>query len=274
MERQAHRSPVYQTKDAGSVSWYEDRPTPSLRMIEAAGLPPGSPLLDVGGGASNLADALGEAGRYRVELHTTPAGAEQPFLLARFVRSPAPPADRAGRGEGHPRPTPRTHGPRPLPAATPMRFRFESVLDAPADEVWAMVQRTELLREVAGPLLQFRSASAGGLPRSWPVGAPLHLRMYLFGLIPLGPHEIVVERIDDRARELQTRERGALLRRWAHLIRVEPTGPHRTRYTDELDLDAGLLTPLVGAFSRAFFWYRHRRWRAVARRIAARPNAR
>jgi ligand-binding SRPBCC domain-containing protein len=152
-----------------------------------------------------------------------------------------------------------------------MRFRFESVLAAPADEVWAMVQRTELLREVAGPLLQFRPAAGSArLPRSWPVGAPLHLRMYLFGVVPLGPHEIVVERIDDRARELQTRERGVLLPKWSHLIRVEPVDARRARYTDEVEFEAGVLTPLVGAFSRAFFWYRHRRWRAVARRL---PNA-
>jgi hypothetical protein len=153
-----------------------------------------------------------------------------------------------------------------------MRFRFESVLAVPADEVWAMVQRTELLREVAGPLLQFRPAASGSLPRCWPVGDPLRLRMYLLGVVPLGSHEIVIERIDDRARELQTRERGALLGRWDHLIRVEAVDARRARYTDEVDFDAGTLTPVVSAFARAFFWYRHRRWRGVARRIAARPE--
>lgn len=43
-------------------SWYQDRPSPSLRMFDRAGTGPGDSLIDVGGGASVLVDALLEAG--------------------------------------------------------------------------------------------------------------------------------------------------------------------------------------------------------------------
>jgi ligand-binding SRPBCC domain-containing protein len=154
-----------------------------------------------------------------------------------------------------------------------MRFRLESILVASAEEVWARVQRTELLREVAGPILVFRPDSPGSLPRYWPVGSPLRLRMYLFGILPLGTHEIIVERIDDRARQLETRERGALLRRWEHVIRVVPAGA-QARLIDEVELDAGRLTPVVGSLGQLLFLYRHHRWRAVARRQEARVHDR
>ena len=62
MDRQAHWSTVYRTKDPARVSWYQARPGPSLLMIAAAGLGPEARVLDIGGGASALVDALLAAG--------------------------------------------------------------------------------------------------------------------------------------------------------------------------------------------------------------------
>ena len=53
-----HWSHVYQTKGEDEVSWLQGTPTESLRMIRDARLRPGAPVLDVGGGASRLVDAL------------------------------------------------------------------------------------------------------------------------------------------------------------------------------------------------------------------------
>ena len=100
-------------------------------------------------------------------------------------------------------------------------------------------------------------------------GARVELRLFLLGGVPLGPHTLAVECVDEAARTIQTRERSPLLRRWDHLLHVEPAGPGRARYTDEVELDAGPLTPVVGALARAFFHHRHRRWRAVAQRLVS-----
>lgn len=58
VEKQRHWENVYLTKDAASVSWFQPFPEPSLRMIEAAGVVPPAHIIDVGGGASSLVDAL------------------------------------------------------------------------------------------------------------------------------------------------------------------------------------------------------------------------
>lgn len=151
------------------------------------------------------------------------------------------------------------------------RVHVASALPAPAAAVWEEVKTTALLHEVAWPLLRFRPAPGTVLPERWPVGVPVALRLYLLGMVPLGPHRLAVESVDDEERKLQTRERSRLLRRWDHHIHVEALGLAHTRYTDAVDLDAGLLTPLVGAFARAFFRYRHRRLRSVARRLGQTP---
>lgn len=56
--RQEHWTNVYQEKAADSVSWYQPAPEPSLRALDRFGASPFSSFIDVGGGASNLVDAL------------------------------------------------------------------------------------------------------------------------------------------------------------------------------------------------------------------------
>ena len=58
LERQAHWQNVYQTKDEQTVSWFQERPDISLDLIHATGVDTGAPIIDMGGGASRLVDAL------------------------------------------------------------------------------------------------------------------------------------------------------------------------------------------------------------------------
>src|SRR5262245_54570235 len=60
--RQAHWQGVYTTKGEREVSWFQDIPEISLDLIAAAGAPPRSSVVDIGGGASRPPDALLGAG--------------------------------------------------------------------------------------------------------------------------------------------------------------------------------------------------------------------
>jgi ubiquinone/menaquinone biosynthesis C-methylase UbiE len=53
-----HWQSVYKTKNPTDLSWYQSRLEKSLEFISAAGIPLNASILDVGGGASNLADDL------------------------------------------------------------------------------------------------------------------------------------------------------------------------------------------------------------------------
>ncbi|MBR0850860.1 class I SAM-dependent methyltransferase [Bradyrhizobium diazoefficiens] len=57
-ERSAHWDKVYATKGEAEVSWFQDSPSISLEMIRAAGADHGAAIIDIGGGASRLVDAL------------------------------------------------------------------------------------------------------------------------------------------------------------------------------------------------------------------------
>jgi SAM-dependent methyltransferase len=58
MDRHTHWERVYQAKGERDVSWFQESPTSSLKLIEAAGLRLDTCVLDIGGGDSRLVDAL------------------------------------------------------------------------------------------------------------------------------------------------------------------------------------------------------------------------
>jgi SAM-dependent methyltransferase len=58
--RKAHWENVYTTKSETEVSWFQENPAPSLELIALAGLPADATIIDIGGGASRLVDALVE----------------------------------------------------------------------------------------------------------------------------------------------------------------------------------------------------------------------
>jgi SAM-dependent methyltransferase len=58
VSRQDHWRNVYATKRENEVSWFQDSAVPSLELIEGIGATPHSHVIDIGGGASRLVDAL------------------------------------------------------------------------------------------------------------------------------------------------------------------------------------------------------------------------
>lgn len=61
-ERHAHWETVYQTKGERDVSWFEESPATSLDLVRATGVTADASIIDIGGGASRLVDALLDAG--------------------------------------------------------------------------------------------------------------------------------------------------------------------------------------------------------------------
>ena len=57
-DRQSHWQNVYTTKAEREVSWFQERPDISIEFIAATGARPNAAIVDIGGGASRLVDAL------------------------------------------------------------------------------------------------------------------------------------------------------------------------------------------------------------------------
>lgn len=60
--RQAHWDNIYTRHQQDQVSWYEDEPATSIRMVVTAAPSPAASMIDIGAGQSRLVDQLLEAG--------------------------------------------------------------------------------------------------------------------------------------------------------------------------------------------------------------------
>lgn len=58
LDRQNHWQNVYETKGERDVSWFQEIPQISLDLVHATGVRADASIVDVGGGASHLVDAL------------------------------------------------------------------------------------------------------------------------------------------------------------------------------------------------------------------------
>ncbi len=148
-----------------------------------------------------------------------------------------------------------------------MRVTLTTLLDTPAERAWIEVQTARLLEHVAAPLLVFTPIDPQALPAEWVAGR-YHVGVRLFGWLPLGTQWIVTTKASQGPDCYQIRDngRGTLARRWDHLIAIEPLAPARCRYRDDIEVQAGLLTPFVWAFARFFYAHRQRRWRRLVAR--------
>lgn len=145
-----------------------------------------------------------------------------------------------------------------------VKIAISTMLDTSAERAWTEVQTSRLLEYIAWPLLTFAPIGSARLPAQWRESVhPVRLRA--LGLWPLGEQRIVTTKPMLGPDRYQLRDKGSgdLVSRWDHMITIESAGPSRCRYTDEVDVSAGVLTPFVWAFARIFYAHRQRRWRRL-----------
>jgi hypothetical protein len=142
-------------------------------------------------------------------------------------------------------------------------IRVATALDADADTVWLLVRQPSTLVYVMRGMLGLSSPDV--LPGRWSEGATVTARLLLLDLVPAWRHEIQITAYSDARREIETAEHGGPLRVWNHRLRVEPTARDQCRYVDEVEIGAGLLTPVFWLTAWAFFRYRQWRLRKLVR---------
>lgn len=128
--------------------------------------------------------------------------------------------------------------------------------------VWDHVQTPRLLHYVARGMIRF-VPKGGAWPDRWHEGR-FQAWMLLFGFIPIGWQSIGIEMPPQEPGRFAVRDNGfgPLIRRWDHWICIAPENGG-TRYTDRVEIEAGVLTPVIAAFARLFYGHRQRRWRKL-----------
>lgn len=159
-----------------------------------------------------------------------------------------------------------------------MRLRLATKLAVSAEAAAALVATPALLEHIAAPLVNFSPIDPPAFPQVWEERR-YRVRVLLGGLVPLGYQWIDITRAEAPEGGFRMRDngRGDLARKWDHRITISPDGDTSCSYVDEVDIEAGLLTPMVWSFALLFHAHRQRRWRrltanngATAREMLAR----
>lgn len=145
--------------------------------------------------------------------------------------------------------------------------QISTELSVDAGTVWRAVRTPHAFVFVSRPVLRFRPAEQ--LDRPWEEGDAVTGWLRLFGIVPISKHRIGIESINADRHEMQSHEGGGLVRSWRHLIRVDPIGTSRCRYTDIVEIDAGPSTMVVTGFAQLFYRHRQRRWHKLTALLSA-----
>jgi hypothetical protein len=144
-----------------------------------------------------------------------------------------------------------------------MLARISTVFECTDKQLWDKIIEPKSLQFVAAPLLRFEPLVDGDLDGEWIVGKTYVVRLSSLGFLPLGQHRIEIVTIDRGTNTIESQESGSLARVWNHTIRFHPFGAGQLRYTDEIEIKAGLLTPFIWAFAHLFYRHRQRRWKQL-----------
>ena len=146
-----------------------------------------------------------------------------------------------------------------------------TTLDVPADTAW------ELLRRRSNFLFITRGAMCFQGTESWPEilmaeGVEIETVARPLCFLPGTHHTIRIVRVDGEAMEIDTEESGGFIRVWNHSMQVEAISDSRCRYSDRIDVRAGILTPLIWLLASLFYRYRQYRWRRFIARLVTTEN--
>lgn len=144
-----------------------------------------------------------------------------------------------------------------------MRVAVSTRLDCSYERAVAEVLSPRLLRFVAWPLVRFEPLDPPHFPVRWEQGT-YWVGLKILGVLPFPRQAVVISCPPvDRGFALRDAGHSSLIPRWDHRILITPED-NGVRYRDEVDIGAGLLTPLVWLFAQLFYRHRQRRWRTLA----------
>jgi len=140
-----------------------------------------------------------------------------------------------------------------------MKAKISSVFNTPAHRAWSAVKESRTLIFVTKGLLAFE----GNFPAIWQEGKKQTAQLRFFGVIPGWQHTLYFRAICDETHQLSTEEGGGLVSIWNHVIKITKIDGQHCRYRDEIDIDAGMLSPFVWLYAHLFYRYRQWRWRKM-----------
>jgi hypothetical protein len=138
-----------------------------------------------------------------------------------------------------------------------MMIRVATELSMPAEKACELAQKPAVFRHVIWPAF-----TVGAVPDRLEVGNEISARLYFFGCIPAWKHRLKLVSVDPCA--IYSNEYGGPVSTWNHRLTFEPTSESTCRYTDEVEIEAGIATLPTVLVAHLIYRWRQYRWRRLA----------
>jgi ligand-binding SRPBCC domain-containing protein len=151
-----------------------------------------------------------------------------------------------------------------------MKITKTSLLEAPPEWVWDRIQEPAAMKEMSKPLVSLEPIDPPRFPEDWVDGETYEAQVELLGLIPVARQTIEPRRLEadgtpgEALYRFKDEGSGTLFPTWDHTMTVRETSDGASAYTDEIEVGAGVFTPLVYPIVKLLVAHRHRRWRELA----------
>lgn len=144
-----------------------------------------------------------------------------------------------------------------------VKARSSSDLPIRRELAWTLLNRTAVQLYLSRGFFSYGEVDE--LPSRREQGYEAHLRLKLFGWLPVWVHHQRFTRVDPEEHEILVEERGGPYGQWDHVMRVVAAPNERSTYVDEIEVGAGWRTPLVGLFAWLLCRKRATRFAELAR---------
>ena len=125
--------------------------------------------------------------------------------------------------------------------------------NATPEQLWMLATDYDALGEIMQGIASFEGLPSGRTQ----TGQKLNVMVSLFGKLPSQPYAMEVLECDDARMILRSSEHGAGVKSWHHTLTVSETETG-SRLTDNIEIDAGLMTPVFALWAKYLYSARHK----------------
>lgn len=144
-----------------------------------------------------------------------------------------------------------------------IKINISSILNNSVNKIWDKLLNVETLIEICKPMATFKSLS-NEKEMKWEVNKEYVFKLFIYGFIPFGEHKIILIKLDKENKIILSNEHNGIVKIWNHLIILENIGDSEIKYTDEVEIYAGIFTFFTAAWAKLFYKHRQKKWKKIS----------
>ena len=144
-----------------------------------------------------------------------------------------------------------------------IKIIISSTLNNSAEKIWTKLLNIETLVEICKPMATFKS-KLNDKEMKWEINKEYIFKLFIYGFLPFGDHKIILKKLDKENKIILSNEYNKIVKIWNHLIIMENIGENEIKYTDEVEIYAGILTLFTAIWAKLFYKHRQKKWKRIS----------